>query len=315
MSTSTSNTVPASSTINNTQQSYDSIKEGQAQTLSNISSIQAEELDYFNQLSNGLANGTLSSQDATAYSQRINELATIRSNLYNNLNVNYNFFNTGAQKTKDVMEEQAYGIQLVENELNQAKRRIALIESERDNKRRLVEISTFYSERYNDHSNIMKTIIFICIPIIIVVFLFNRGLISKNIFIMLLVIILIIGCYFLITHIMDARARDNMYYDEYAWDPPDDKDQPTSIPDQTDPWKTDCGNNCLSDQVDQFGQFLSDSTSGLTNQAAAATGQYPASTSSTPEAFSTTSTTQEEDDCASSPFLCQSLTNWRNINP
>ena len=115
---------------------------------------------------------------------------------------------------------------------------------------------------------------------------------------------------------MDARARDNMYYDEYAWDPPDDKNQTTALPDQTqtDPWKTECGNNCLSDQVDQFGQFLSDSTSGLTNQAAAATGQYPTTSSSTPEAFTSSSTSQEDDDCASSPFLCQSLNDWKKMN-
>ena len=270
-----------SNSLSNTQQSYDSIKKGQEQTLSNISALQSQELSHFNQLNDGLANGSISSQDANGYTQQINEFSNVGSNLYNNLNLNYNLFNTGVQKVQDVMEEQAYGIQLVENSLDEAKERIALIEAERDNKRRLVEISTFYSERYTDHKDIMKTIIFICIPIIIVVFLFNRGLISKNVFILLLVIILLVGGYFLITHILDARSRDNMYYDEYAWDPPKEDKKPTfQDPTQTsDPWKTDCGNNCLSDQI---GQFFANSTSGLTNQAAAATGQYPPSTSSTP---------------------------------
>jgi len=63
----------------------------------------------------------------------------------------------------------------------------------------------------------MKTIVLICIPIIILSILGNRGLIPNTIFVLLLSAVIIFGVITIGYQIIDISNRDNMNYDVYNW--------------------------------------------------------------------------------------------------
>ena len=136
--------------------------------------------------------------------------------------------------------EQSSAVEIVEHELNEAKRRLKLIEQEQADKLRLVEINTYYGERYADHTSIMKIIIIICLPIMLLSFLSNKGFLPPTIYAILVIIIAVVGLIYIAKQLLHTMSRDNMNYQEYNWNfkageaPPVD----TSNPSGPNPWKT-----------------------------------------------------------------------------
>lgn len=193
----------------------DTIQEGKLQTLSNISQLQGIEKEYFNKLEQGATQDNISQPDKDVMIQKINELSQMRINLYKNLN-GMNEFGQVAY-TRDTLSEQSSAIDIVENELNESKRRLKSVEEDRTNKLRLVEINTYYGERYNDHTFIMKIIILTCIPVLVLTLFKNAGFIPLNIYIICIIITLSIGVIFLGYHLYYTLYRDNMNYQEYDW--------------------------------------------------------------------------------------------------
>lgn len=211
-----SNRRSAASYIQNNEIDYENIKEGHAKTLSDISDLQNIELELFSTLNDGIVNKTLTTDQKEYYTQKINEISQMRINLYKNLNHTYDFYNANVKTTRDTIAEQAYAIDVVEKELNESKRRLSLVEEERDQKRRMVEITRYYSEKYEDHSNIMKSIVYLCIPLLLLAFLKNRGFITMKLFLILFLFIIVLGLIIIGRHIIDSNYRDTMVYDEYA---------------------------------------------------------------------------------------------------
>ena len=56
-------------------------------------------------------------------------------------------------------------IDIVEKELNASKKRLKVLEEEKNNKISLVEINDYYGQQYAEHSELMKTIVIMLIPI------------------------------------------------------------------------------------------------------------------------------------------------------
>jgi len=217
----TTNNIPASSSIIQTQTqntlNISNIQEGKAQTLSDISELQKIEKDYFNNLEKGLAQESISSEEKDSLVQKINQVSQMRTNLYKNLNGMYSFYNSNIASTKDTLEEQITAIDIVEKELNEAKLRMKAIEEEKYNKLRLVEINSYYGQQYSQHSSIMKIIIMICLPVLVLTILLNRGILPKSLYTVLTIIIVVIGVIYLWKYILSAVNRDNMNYQEYDW--------------------------------------------------------------------------------------------------
>jgi len=207
----------AASNLQNQSQSLANIEEGRVQTLTNISELQNIEKDYFSKLNTGLIQNTLTPEEKDMYVQKINEISQMRVNLYKNLNGMYSFYNSNIASTKDTLEEQITAIDIVEKELNEAKLRMKAIEEEKYNKLRLVEINSYYGQQYSQHSSIMKIIIMICLPVLVLTILLNRGILPKSLYTVLTIIIVVIGVIYLWKYILSAVNRDNMNYQEYDW--------------------------------------------------------------------------------------------------
>ena len=202
--------------------------------LNNIQSLQQIEQQFFTSLE---TNPNLSRQQQEEILDKINRITSMRLSLYNTLRGINNFFESALQNSVGTLKQQVTAISIVENELNQSKRRLELLETEKVNKIRLVQINNYYGDKYAEHSLLMKIVIFTLIPVIIITFLHNKSILPDTIYYVLLVIVSLIGAVYFWYRFMSIIMRDNMVYDEYDW-AFDASSAPSPSSSSGDPWLT-----------------------------------------------------------------------------
>jgi hypothetical protein len=227
------------------------ISQNNEKILNDIQTLQQMEQNLFNNLE---TNTNLTYQQQQEIVEKMNQISNMRINLYQTLSGVNNFFQNALSSSIGTLQEQTIAIGIVENELNQAKKRLKALEAEKNNKIRLVEINDYYGDKYSEHSQLMKIIIFTLVPVIILAILNNKGILPNSIYYALLVIICIIGAYFFWTRYFSIISRDNMNYQEYDWQF-NPGEAPTGSASSTDPWKSnlDVG-TCVGQQCCSTGQ-------------------------------------------------------------
>ena len=211
------------------------VKEQNNQMLTDIQSLQTIEKDLYTNLETLSASGSLTTEISDKIIQQINEVSQMRVNLYQTLQNNYSLYKNNVSGIRDTIDEQTTAVNIVEKELNESKKRLKEMQDEKYNKLRYVEINTYYGKQYNSYTDIMKMIIYICIPIIILSILANKGLIPNSIYTILLVLILYFGIFYLGQQIISTGSKNNMNYDTYNWNfnpalaPPDNNSFTTTL--------------------------------------------------------------------------------------
>jgi len=191
----------------------DNLQERNQQVLNNISQLQSQEKELYASLDNA----TMSSEEKQQIINKINEISQMRLNMYSGMKDMYSYYQQNVTASRSTLGQEVTAIDILENELNNSKKKLNLIEDQKYNKLRLVEINTYYGKRYNAHTQIMKTIVITCIPIIILAALANRGILPPKLYRLLAGIVLIIGVIILGRQLIDLSNRDNMNWDEYNW--------------------------------------------------------------------------------------------------
>jgi len=233
---------------NASNQNYSNLQDRNAQIISDIQNLQNIEKELFNNLEQSLNQNTLSQSQKEELIQKINEISQMRSNMYQTVGGINSFYQSNLNTSSDTLAQQTDAINIVEKELNAAKERLKLIEEYKVNKLRLVEINTYYGERYAAHTRLMKIIIAMFVPILILAFLANKGFIPGWLFSGLAVIIGVIGLITLFYVVRSMMMRDNMMYQEYNWAfNPNNATQTntTSASSATDPWAKSSSNMCI----------------------------------------------------------------------
>jgi hypothetical protein len=234
------------------EQDFSSMEEKSEQTLADIRNLQQIERELYNNLETNTIGNKLTNEEKDQIIQKIAEISQMRVNLYANLKETYSFFQKNVASSRTTLAEQMMAIDIVENELKESKRKLQLLEDEKYNKLRLVEINTYYGKQYNAHTGLMKTIVIICIPVLILSILKNVEILPSNIASLIIALIIIIGLIYIGRQLIDMSNRDNMNYDEYDWyfnksDAPSDG-TPSNT---TDPWATPSlvcvGEQCCND--------------------------------------------------------------------
>jgi hypothetical protein len=190
------------------------VSENNEQILNDINTLQEMEKQLFNNLE---TNNNLTPQQQQQIIEKMNQLSDMRINLYKTLSGVNNFYQNALSSSVGTLQEQTEAIGIVESELNQAKRRLELLQIEKNNKIRLVEINEYYGDKYAEHAQLMKIIIFTLAPIIILVILNNKGILPNTVYYILLSIIALIGSIFFWRRFASIILRDNMNYQEYNW--------------------------------------------------------------------------------------------------
>lgn len=226
------------------------IQENNEQILNDIMDLQQMEEQMLNSLE---TNPNLTYQQQQDIIQKMNQLSSMRISLYQTLSGVNGFYESALSSSIGTLQEQTAAIAIVENELNQAKERLEMLQQEKNNQIRLVEINDYYGEKYAEHSQLMKIFIFTLVPIIILVFLKSKGFIPNFVYTGLVVIISLIGIYFFLYRFASVITRDNMNYQEYDWyfDP---NAAPTGSTNSNDPWIGGIPGSCIGQECCSAGQ-------------------------------------------------------------
>ena len=236
--------------MSNINDQLPNVQENTTQILNDIQSLQSIEKQLFNSLEE---NTGLTTDQQKKLIEKINNISKMRVNLYETLNGVNSFFQNTLANSKGTLTEQTAAIDIVEKELNTSKKRLKILEEEKNNKIRLVEINDYYGQKYAEHSDLMKIIVIMLVPILILAILFNKGLLPSKIYYILIAIIALIGGIFIWKTVFSIVLRDPMNYQEYNWyfDP---STAPTSTStSSTDPWASNTnfgscvGDACCSD--------------------------------------------------------------------
>jgi hypothetical protein len=190
-----------------------SLQERNQQLLSDVAQLQQQE----QQLYNNLDDVTLTSEQKQQIINQINEISQMRLNIYGNMKDMYSFYQKDVTASRSTLNQEITALDIMENELNQAKINLNSINDQKQNKLRLVEINTYYGKQYNAHARLMKTIVAMCIPLIILAILANVGILPSKIYMLLAGVVIIIGVILIGYQIIDMSNRNNMNWDEYNW--------------------------------------------------------------------------------------------------
>jgi len=254
------------------------IQENNEQILNNIQSLQTMEQQLFNSLE---TNPNLSAQQQQQIVEKMNQISNMRINLYQTLTGVNGFFQNALASSHGTLQEQTAAIAIVEHELNQAKRRLEVLEAEKNNKIRLVEINDYYGEKYAEHASLMKIIIFTLVPIIILAILNNKGFLPNTIYYGLVTIISLIGAYFFWKSFASIIMRDPMNYQEYDWgfNP---ANAPKGSASSTDPWATlSVPGTCVGQACCSAGQTWDSTLNQCVGASTVSSSTPPTSSSST----------------------------------
>jgi hypothetical protein len=187
--------------------------------LARIQDLQASERRMINELDAYTSTSGFVSSDPNLIRMvnNINNIANARISMFQMINQNAGIIQSGVSQSRIDLVSQMTLLDAVEDQLNQAKTKIDELQSTNDTKMRMVEINTYYGQRYEAQSNLMKKIIIICIPILIVFILKKKSLIPETIANYIIGIIVAISAFILMFNIWDIYTRNNMHFDQYEW--------------------------------------------------------------------------------------------------
>ena len=262
------------------------------QILNDIQSLQDIEQQLFTNLEE---NQNLSPEQQKQIIHKINDISNMRINLYQTLNNVNNIFENTLSDSRGTLYEQTSAIGIVEKELNNSKAKLQLLEEEKNNKIRLIEINNYFGEKYAEHSKLMKIVVCILFPILILAILNKKGFLSNKIYYFLVVIVAIIGSIFFWKTLFSIWYRDSMNYQEYDWYFNPNTAPANTTTNTTDPWAV-TGNigTCIGDACCTDGMIWDASLNQCAIYSASATSSDTTTSGTTSATTSDTTTTTSD---------------------
>jgi len=186
--------------------------------VNSIHKLQNNEKQLYDQLDRNSSSPSPSMENQSNIIRQINENASIRATLYNQ------FLNSAASTSA-----RTDNMKKMHKELDITKAYLDNMRSRHDGLIRMAEINTYYTKQYDAQANIMKSVVYICLPILIVSILRHYDMIPSSIAKIIFAIIVVIGLVVIMYKLQDMARRDNRYYDEYDF-PFNESDVTTSTP-------------------------------------------------------------------------------------
>jgi len=204
--------MPTTQQLNNAN--MNSLISGDSSTTANIQNLQTIEQQLLQNLEMNLAEGNLTENEINTTIEQINSISSMRMNLFDSLG-NYNqFYQTNLQMANDTLYQQTQVLDILENKLNDNRKKIIALAENKNNNIRLAEINSYYSEKYKAQARFMKIVIILILPVLISAILLKRGLIPYIVFKIISVIIGVISFFFLVNQLYFFSTRSNMVYKE-----------------------------------------------------------------------------------------------------
>ncbi|MFY7728002.1 MAG: hypothetical protein ACOVRN_00645 [Flavobacterium sp.] len=184
------------------------------QIVTDIQSLQQIEQQLFSSLE---SNPNLSTAQQQQIINKMRQIANMRMSLYKTLSDVNHYYEGALESSIGTLQEQVAATDIVEDELNRVENRRLDLEEEKNNMLRLAEINNYYGDKYEEHTQLMKIIIFTLIPIIAFSYLNIKGILPNTIYYILLIIVISVGAYYFLTRFGSIIMRNNMNYQTYDW--------------------------------------------------------------------------------------------------
>ena len=178
--------------------------------LRDIKQLQVLEKELFTNLEQ---NTSLSAGEQDKIFDKINKVTTMRLDLYQTLNEINKFYKNSLDNSNITLREQKQAVAILEDNLNKSKKEKERLARDKNNKIRLIEINNYYGDRYEEHAQLIKIVVFSLIPIVVLSLL--RRFIPDIVYSILVALIVIIAVYYFIVRLWSIINRDNMNYDQY----------------------------------------------------------------------------------------------------
>ena len=198
-------------------------------TLMNIQQLQKTEKNLFDKLEKMSANDPSNTAEQDKIVNRINDLSQMRSTMFGQLEDMYRGMQGRVAQSRIDLVDQMTVTGVVEGQLNAAKASLGALTNNKNQKMRMVEINTYYSQKYRAQTDLVKTILMFAVPCLVLAIVIKKGFIPKSIGNAVMAIIIAIGVVVVFRKYWDISSRSNMVFDEYKWNWDPDATSPTVI--------------------------------------------------------------------------------------
>ena len=210
------------------------LQERQVQTLNDIKKLKGMEQQLYASLERS-GKGDNGSTKVSIDEQRhiinkMNELGSMRINMFQSLNDMYGNMNTDVFNTRKLVEDQATISELMSNEMKSAYKHVEDLQASKLNKDKMAEINTFYSDKYAAQTHLMKMIVLMFGVVLVLAIFNNMYILPRPVFIWLSAITIAVFLIIILKKWFDFSSRDNRNFNRYNFKGEDDvTDSTTSL--------------------------------------------------------------------------------------
>jgi hypothetical protein len=178
-------------------------------------------IDKLSKVEQQLIEQISSTKDPKEQARLSNNLVLIqdtRTNLMNALSSINGYYSQNLMGSSQTLEQQTNALAIMDKEMEQAKKRLAYINAQKENKLRVVEINQYYSASYAEWTHLVKILIITIVAFAIVINITTYfPVLPSEVYSLLMFIISVVSLYYIFITIVSIYSRDTMVYDEYNW--------------------------------------------------------------------------------------------------
>lgn len=180
--------------------------------LESVTDLQEEEHRLLIRLSN--ATGP---EEAKRYVTNINQFANMRKNLYTAIAQHNDTTLQNVESNLAAIEQQRNAIAVMEKQLNDLKTQYEALQDNEHSQVRLVQINTYFAERYQAHTQLLKILLYTLVPLVILAYLRNLQWLQGIFFYLPFILVSMVGAFYFWNQLQSIWSRNNMVYSEFDW--------------------------------------------------------------------------------------------------
>ena len=192
------------------------LQEKHDNTIKNIQELQELEKYMFQNLQNINKADSSASNESAIIQKRINELSTMRQNLFTPLKNMYTNVQANAANNRGDLADQIAVVEIVEKELSAAKANLNQLIAERDNKLRMVQIGEYTTSRYRSHKDILKKIVYGIVVVLLFTGIMRFDWFPKIVGTIGIIITIAITLAFIVSDLIDNYNRSNLVWSQFV---------------------------------------------------------------------------------------------------
>ena len=191
--------------------------DGLEQLQNDLAELDTIEAMLYNELESGIASNTLSIADQQQLVTQIADIGKLKKNLLQTNNSMYSYLATNAENTASMINTEASAVKVMQDGIQANETKHKALQKSNDNAKRMVEINTYYGQKYSNYAFILKVLFCFVIAILFFTILNKLKLLPDVFYAGIVGIIFIVGLVVMGKLMLDAYNRDNFDYKAYYW--------------------------------------------------------------------------------------------------